>query len=444
MRERLHTKHALLTLVLLVAAPRSGVTQEGAGPVTPDSADAIRASLAQPPAKPRFDAVDAIALPFRVLALPLQAVGYGLAELAGLASSATAGAGTSRVPVVDDLADAGVSAGLGSIGPRSGVAARARYEGIRPFFAEAAFSIRTSQRYRAGLLVGQPERWSLEGAYTFWRNAAPYFWGVGMGTTKGGRSVYLWDQQAIALTGATGARLASNAQLWLTADASFEDNRIGRSADLKDTPAIQDVPEFADLYGVEERTNYLRIGATAALDLAYAAGLQRRGLALQAGAAAYRGVDGSDSDFHRIDLAFLCYLPLNPRQQLALLIIAESNLGDGGAGVPFYHLASLGDSRGARSLDQDRFRDLAMSALMAEWRYEVWREPRERARVESFFFYDTGAVAERLRSLSWGARTESFGLGWRLLTRRGGRFVNYLAFGKEGLRFRITFSTALP
>jgi hypothetical protein len=297
----------------LFVATESGWAQSGSdGPVTPEQADAIRDTLQRPPAKPPFDAVDAVALPFKVLFFPLHLLGLGFAELAGFAIKPD----PKPIPIVVTLQNAGVRAGLGTIGPRSGIAVRLGYGGLPPFFLESAVSIRLSQRHRAGLLLQNPSGQSLEAAYTFWRNAEPYFYGVGVDTERDERNDYLWDQQTVSLNGATRKRVSRSAMLLLAGDLAYEDNRVdrgfsGRTTDIQDT-------RRSELYGVSERVKYVRAGASIGLDLTYARGLQRRGLNLTAGYQYYRGIKGTDSDFQRIETNLFFYLPLNTRQQLAI------------------------------------------------------------------------------------------------------------------------------
>ncbi len=422
---------AALSALLAVAEPALGQdTTTAAGPVTPGRADTIRAALERPPPKPPLGALDIIALPVRILVLPLRIIGYATAELVG-----TAVALSPDPKFLDALAAWGVQVGFGTIGPRSGVAAQARFFRYSPLFLEAGYSIRTSQRYRAGLSFARGPN-LFETAYTFQRNAEPYFWGVGPDTEEENQSDYLLDQQTVSVFGSTFRSVVR-----IDAEAAYEDNRVGRGKDSK-TTNLQDRPGASNLFGVDERTRYVRFNLGATLDLTRNRGFQRVGVLFQGGAALFRGIDGTDSDFHRFDFTLRGYVPLNPRQQFAFQVISELMRGESGGGVPFFHLASLGDSRGARSLDQDRFRDRDMAALMTEWRYEIWRELHERSRVESFLFFDTGAVENRLTELDGSDFVQSFGFGMRIIARTDAFFVTYIAFGDEGPRGRFTFATA--
>lgn len=428
---------AALLVALAIPAGTARAQSGAAGPVTPEQADAIRDTLQRPPASPPFDAVDAVALPFRIVFLPLRLVGLGFAELAGLAIKPN----PKPIPIVETLTHAGVRMGFGSIGPRSGEAVRVGYGGVPPFFLESAVSIRLSQRYRVGLLLQRPTDQSLGVAYTFWRNAEPYFYGIGTDTREQDATDYLWDQQTVEAHGVVVRQVDPAALLRFSAAVAYEDNRVGR-ADRNNTEDIQDDSAYAQLYGVNERVKYVRAGGSLGLDLTYNRGLQRRGVSVEGGYTYFRGVAGTESDFERFDVQLFGYLPLNPRQQLAFLVMTEGNHGTSGQGVPFYHLANLGSERGDRAYHQQRFRDLAMAALMVEWRWEIWRELHERARIESFLFYDSGSVAENVLDIQFKNLRRSIGGGWRLITASGGSLVNYIAYGDDGFRLRLTLNTA--
>lgn len=426
----------ILPALLLSAAPM--LAQEGRSggdPISPDSADTIRASLERPPPKPPFGVLDAVGLPVRIVILPLRLIGTGFAKLVGFVTLPSARPSAHRI-VLDAMARVGLRPAFGTIGPRSGQALLLRFVGARPLFAEVAYSIRQSQRHRAGLLLLGPEDRMFEVAYTFQRNAQPHFWGVGPDTEEEAKSDYLWDQQTVSAVGVTRA-----AVMRFRGKVAYEDNQVGRGFDDK-VQDLQDNPEFAALFGVGERTRYFHADLSIALDLTHETGFQRRGIFIEVGSGLYRGVDDTDSDFHRFHLVLQGYAPLNPRQQLAFQILSEINREDSGQGIPFTHLAILGSSRGARSLNSTRFRDRDMAALMVEWRYEVWRELHERMRVENFVFFDTGGVKHRLTQLGFRDLVQSFGFGIRVMPGPRTRFVTYVALGDEGPRYRLLLNWA--
>jgi len=431
------SRRGSLALIALLLTASAATAQDGsparddAGPVPPDSAAKIRASLNQPPAEPPFDVYDALGLPFRAIVYPVALVGRGAAELIGFAAKL---ARPRETTIFDKLAALGIHPGFGSIGPRSGGAARLRYTGLEPFYVESAFSIRESQLHALGARIASPG-YLFDASYRFVRHAQPHFWGVGPDSPEGGERDYRWDRQ-IAAAVAT-MRLS---RFEIGGGAAYEDNRVARGFDEEELD-LQDTPLAAELFGLRERTEYIVLDLDASFDgTSLAQGLQRRGLYLEAGTAVYLGVDGTPSDFHRFRGAVNGYLPLNPLQSLALRGIAEVNQVDSGVDIPFTHLASLGGDNAARAYRTDRFRDRVLLALMSEWRYEVWRELHERGRAEMFLLFDIGTVASTLSAARLDDARPSYGFGTRLNWRGDVVWLAYLAFGDEGARFDVDFS----
>jgi hypothetical protein len=422
----------------LILPPGSGLCQEpvrptpadSSAPITPDSADVIRASLQRPPAKPPFDAVDAVALPFRVIFFPLGLLGRANAKLVGFISELSK---PQEYTLFEKLVEAGFRPRFGSIGPRSSFAGGILFDRWSPFFIESAISIRGSQLHEVGLDFDRGFS-RFGGSYRFQREAEPHFWGVGPNSGKNDKVDYRWEHQLASALAST--RFST---LTLVGGVGYQDNRVDRGFDDKTTD-IQDT-ELADtLYGVSERTKYAVVNASALLDKTYNRGLQRRGYYLEVAGDLFKGVNGTDSDFHRLRAVLTGFLPANPRQALALRGIAEINTGDGGRSVPFTHLATLGDAAGGRAYKDGRFRDLAVLAFMSEWRYEVWRELHERGRVESFLLLDSGTVGERFRDLRFSNLHWSFGFGMRVIWTSQVRWLAHLAFGEEGALFNLRFS----
>jgi len=406
------------------------VPPDSSGPVTPDSAAVIRASFDRPPAKPPFDAVDAVALPFRVIFFPIRLLGKANAKLVGFATQLNT---PTEVPLFERLVRAGFRPRFGSIGPRSSLAAGVLIDRWSPLSLESSISLRGSQRHEAGLDFGGPDL-RLRGSYLFKRDAEPHFWGVGPGTGKFDFVDYRWDQQL-----ASALASVRFSGLTLVGGLGYQDNRVARGFDNK-TSDIQDNPAADTLYGVNERTRYAVVNTSAVFDKTYDRGMQRRGYYLEVAANLFRGMGETDSDFHRLRAVMTGFLPANPRQALALRGIAEVNQPDSGRGVPFTHLATLGDVAGGRAYKDGRFRDRAVLAFMSEWRYEVWRELQERGRVESFLLMDTGTVGERFKVMRLSELYWSFGFGMRVVWHSEVRWLVYLAFGDDGAQFNISFS----
>jgi hypothetical protein len=401
-------------------------------PVAPDSADAIRASLVRPPGKPPIDAVDIVALPVRIVFFPLRLLGRANAKLVAFGVDRL----QPREPnLFQRFADAGFRPHFGSIGQRSGLAAGMRFDRWSPFFVEGAYSIRGSQRYIVGLDFNRGTR-RLEGSYLFQRDAEPLFWGIGPDTDKEDEVDYRWDRQIVSVVGTL-----RRSGLTLAGGIGYQDNRVGRGSAGGEAD-IQDLPEEDSPYGVNEPTKYFVFNLTSSFDRTHnRADFQARGIFLQLGSTVFLGTDGTDSDFLRLSGDVFGYVPVNIRQQFAIRGLLQINRGRG-EGVPFTHLATLGDEQGSRAYSEGRFRDRDMLAVMTEWRYEVWRELHERGRVESFLFLDTGTVDRRIRDMRLRNLRWSGGFGFRVVWSGQVRWLAYLGFGRDGARLNVNFRWA--
>lgn len=415
------------------ALPAALRAQE-AGPVTPDSADALRAAMEQPPARPPGDVHDILALPVKVAILPLAAVAYGTRALLALAFRPD----RPPNPVIVALGGArewGASPQAGTLGPRSGVAGGLRLERFEPFWLESGLSIRGSQRHAVGVALGDGAGRPGGGAsVAFRRFAEPHFFGVGPSTLEEDVTDFRWDQVDVT----AGGRIPTRPVTWKLS-VGWEENDVGRGFD-DEVPDLQDVADPETLFGLEERTRYARLGAGMEIDLTRWRGLQRRGLWGELAGTAYLGVGGTDSDFLRWEGELVGYVPLNPRQQLAVRALAELNRAQGGRGVPFTHLASLGGDRGLRGFDVDRFRDEDLLALLSEWRYEIWRTIHDDLRQEGFVFLDVGTVGGISRALDLSDLRTSYGFGMRTVAAGTVAFVWYVGFSEEQTAFRVGFS----
>lgn len=386
----------------------------------------------RPPAKPPADAFDVLSLPLRVAMLPLTVVGRGLQGLAAV----TFGAG-GRNPVavaIGDMRAWGVSPRLATVGPRSGPGAGLALERYEPFFVETEVSIRGSQRHRAGVRAGRKDGPGVRAVAEFRRYAEPHFWGVGPDTEPAAASDFRWDRVDLEAVGL----LRSGPVSW-RGELGWEANEVAPGSD-DGVPDLVDGPAADEPFGLRETTRFARFGAGLTLDATRVLGYQRRGFRADLGGTAFVGVGGTDADFLRWTGELVGYLPLNPRQELALRGLLDMNRPRGGRGVPFTHLASLGGSATVRGFERDRFRDLDMVALQSEWRYEIWRSIHDDIRQEGFLFFDAGTVAERIDRIEGSHLRSSYGFGMRTVDERGVALLWYLAFGGEATRFRVKLS----
>lgn len=413
-------------------ADADGASPEPPEAVGPDSAAVLRAALERPPGQPAFDAVDAVTLPFEVATYPLYLVVQGGGELANLLSGA--GPPPGYIQALRDVRRWGLQPGIGSVGPRSGPALTLGLDRWTPFFLESAISVRESQHHRAGLRWGRPGDASggLEASFGFQRDAEPHFWGLGPDTPEAQRSDFLRDRVAADVR----ASLPVAPWLALRARGGWEDNRVAGGFDGS-LPDLQQRFDPDGIFGADERTEFVRAGVGATLDLARRELFQERGVRLSVDATEYLGTGGTPADFHRLAARFAGYLPVNGRQSLVLRSGIESNGADSGRGVPFTHMATLGDGIGGRAYQDQRFRAEEKLWFSGEWRFEAWRELRSRLGLQGFLFLEEGTAVRDLSALESSDWRPSWGGGLRLVTPAGTVVEAYLAGGEEGTRFQV-------
>lgn len=419
------------------AGPAPG---EAADPVSPDSADAIRAALERPPGDYPFDGYDALAVPLRILTFPVAAVGWAARQALALASG---GRGPDPLLQAYRAMDRlGLHPSVGTIGPRSGPAVGVTAEPLPPVFASTAISWRGSRRHVLGLrsteaadtelaAYGRPA--DVRGARTavsFHRHAEPHFWGIGPGTSPEARTDYGWDRWEVE---AAWRGEADPAGLRLAVGA--EENRVRGGADTE-VPDLLDAVDADTLFGAAERTRFLRLHAAGLLDRVRWRAMQPRGYRLEAGGTWFEGVDGTEAGFLRLVGRAAAHLPLNGRQALGVEGIAETNRPSG-RGVPFTHLAALGGDDALRGHESGRFRDRDLVAAKTEWRYEIWRTIHYDARLEGLLFLDAGTVGGSAAPLDLDELRTGWGFGMRAVDRERLLLRWYLGFGGEGTRFSV-------
>lgn len=393
-------------------------------------ADSIRAGFDRPPSRPATDWVDVVEFPLKVVAFPLNVALVKLpAWIAGQALLERKPSGIVRL--YRSVENWGVRPVIrSSIGPRSAVAVEGQLFRYEPWYAHAAISRRGSQRYRAGVLLAGP-RASFTAQVRWQRDAQNVFYGIGPDTDPN-RGLYSRDYWDVRGRGtATITR-----RLTIDGGVGYEDNSIGDPFWTSDE-SIYDEFDTADLYGAEEPTRYVRVVGGTTLDLTRRREFQDTGTWFRVEGAVFRGLSGTDSDFHTITGIAKGYLPLNRRQQFAVRAMTRFARTDGGAGIPFFHLSTLGGTRTALGYSTSRFTDNDVVSLVAEWRYEVWRDIHDIARTEFFLYFGEGAVNERLQDVSASDWKTSYGVGTRMVLKQRLLGVGFLGFSSEGVQVGV-------
>jgi hypothetical protein len=422
------------------SAPHPGSQPTSANASAEDSlaavlarADSARAALVQPAGTyGGVRAMDLIRVPFQLFGATLALGVYGAGAAFMLAEELLIEPATD---VRNRLADVDVNARISTLGTRSWPALVLRYDGAAPFYAEGGYSLRQYEHYEAGVEVGDEALGGVASA-RYRRMRQPHFWGVGPDSREADRSDF---RQDVGGVGASGWWQSPGAPFVLTGGAAWETSRVvGRGWDSS-YPNTSDVFGGDDLFGLDETTEYLRVGGGATLDGTYVEHLQVRGYSVGGEWQYYEGLADTESSFHRLAGDARLFVPANERQLLALRVLAEDHLGEDGLGVPFTHLAHLGDEHGLRGYSGRRFRDRALLAAQLEWRYEVyWHPGFQNLRLEGFAFVDSGAVGPEVGAIDLSDFRTTPGLGLRWVQDGDARGEVFLAHGGEGWRAGVS------
>ena len=407
------------------ATVRDSLAQEGGGPVSPDSADKIRALFRRPPASHPADARDYVGLPLAIVMLPLRllAGGIGIAA-AGISQVLPEGEGPN---LYERMVEWGLEPSVESLGYNAGDGIQLRLTRFAPAFIEGAASvIQSPGAAYVAFGVTTEDRLTDAGA-KFRRLTRAQFWGVGVDSREDDKSNYEWEQ--IQLGGIWEARLSDH--LTFNSAAGWETNRTGLGHN-KNLPDIRETFDPDSLFGSLEVVNYIVGGTKATVDFTHIDILQPRGVRFIGEAFYYGGTGSTDSDFLRLQGEVQGYIPFNQRQSFALRALVETNPG-WGQGVPFYYFAELGGSEDLRGFSTARFRDRDRLTWTAEWRFEAWRELQDRSRAEWFVFWDSGTVMPSLSQITDFRNDWGFGLRFATPSGPGANF--FFAWGDEGFRF---------
>lgn len=410
----------VLATILTLAVP--------AGLARAQSAD--RDTAARPPADPPTDWVDVVTFPWTVATFPLRLLGEGTESVLTLVGRE--GPPSPVRIAYRDLRAWGLSPGVGSVGPRSGPAAKVHLNRWAPLHLRSAYASSGSQRHEAWLQLPESgERFVVRGWFRRW--AQPRFWGVGPTSPASAAVDYQWDQWG----GDAEVGLLRRSWIRLGVRGGYEENQVADGGDSA-VPDITTRYTSEQLFGLGDTKEFVRAGGSLALDFTRRRLFQTRGVELGAESTLFRGVTGTEADFHRIRLRGDGYLPIDLRQSLVLRGRLEFNRSDGGRGVPFTHLAGLGDELGARAYTDYRFRGNDLAAGVAEYRYELWRDSRETVRLGAFLFLEEGVVARRLSEVSSSDWRPSYGFGMRVASRAGPLASWFVADGDEGVRVQVS------
>jgi hypothetical protein len=326
------------------------------------------------------------------------------------------------------------------IGNRSGVGISARWSGSgTPLFLEGGYSLRGYQLARGGLSFGDTLN-GLELAAGHHKLTQIHFWGIGPDASMDDRSDYGYTRREASANG----HLRLFPHVRVSAGGGWDEYTGERGNDAA-RPDLQDT--FAgDLpFGAIGTERFARVEGELDVDFtSIVRGDRLSGVRALAGWSGYRGLSDTDSDFQIGSGDLRVFVPISQRHELALRGLASEVFAERGEGIPLYLLPRLGSSEGLRGQKGWRYRDRAMIAAMAEWRYQVWWHPGDPTyRVDAFVFADHGAVGPSLGDIEGPDYVTTPGIGLRFLDRGIAEVETFLAFGgdkpRAGLKLRASF-----
>lgn len=202
-------------------------------------------------------------------------------------------------------------------------------------------------------------------------------------------------------------------------------------------PQLEARFDSVEVPGLADPPEELMLTAGAMADLRDAPGNPHAGSLLMASVTRFADRDAGLFDFVRAAGEARFYLPLFSRKHvIAARALLSADSPDAGSSVPFYLQQSLGGSHVLRGYPPFRFRDDAVAAVSAEYRFEPV------SRVELAAFYDAGVVAESVSALDGSHRKTSWGGGIRLKSKRSVLFRFDVARSPETTRYLVMTSPA--
>jgi hypothetical protein len=150
---------------------------------------------------------------------------------------------------------------------------------------------------------------------------------------------------------------------------------------------------------------------------------------------AFNDVRGTEDSFGRLEGNAEQFIPTHGGKGVAGLYARTwLSLASGNTTVPFYLMPTLGGGTVLRGYPSYRFRDRHALLLAADYRWAVHKM------ADVVVTYEAGKVARRVPDLGLDNMAHSIAIGVRGHTDKAGLFRADLAYGREGIGFRIGFT----
>jgi len=175
--------------------------------------------------------------------------------------------------------------------------------------------------------------------------------------------------------------------------------------------------------------------ASLAYDTRLSPDYTRTGRFLEGEIHSYTDIDGGEGAFGRFEGTAEQYIPTHGgRGVIGLGARTWLSLSEGARSVPFYLTPTLGGGDLLRAYPSYRFRDRHAMLLTGQYRWAVHKF------VDVAGTYEGGKVAPVVEDLNFDNIAHSIALGLRVHTKKAGLIRTDVAYGREGVGFRIGFS----
>jgi hypothetical protein len=390
-----------------------------------------------------------IDFPYSVAVFPLKAFGLGVEAAAEAVDESPRLRRLARLfPLA--LGPARVSGGI-SVGTGDGFGANASVD--VPEFGASRHAVklrlggqtRGERRAMLGLRLRRSDlSWfEVAGGYRSDHNAR--FWGFGPASPESAESFH---RREVSWGGVTWRRLAGGGDFGGALTGLYS-SVAATGSDHSDAPHLSE--EFAGALppGYRDRSH----GLTAGVELAHENGDRvgppghawrerarpERGGSRRVSASWFEGKGNARVRFWtwRAEAQQFLAMPFSGRA-LALRAFVSRIENEGEDPVPFQRLMTNDDPDVFRGYEDERFRDLGILAMAAEYRWPAWSlKSASSLGVDAYLFTDWGQVFSDVEQIGGGNLTSSWGGGLRLGAE--GLFVGRIEVGasEEGLVFRL-------
>jgi hypothetical protein len=233
-----------------------------------------------------------------------------------------------------------------------------------------------------------------------------------------------------------GSRLQVTIHPHLLATGGFGVERYRtRADDLPQLVEPQPLAPVAPPPGLGAHPFFAHAVASLAFDSRLSPDYTRRGEFFEAVIHSYSDLDGKEDSFGRFEGTAEQYIPTHgDRGVIGLGAQTWLSISDGARSVPFYLTPTLGGGDLLRAYPSYRFRDRHAMLLTAQYRWAVHKY------ADVAGTYEGGKVAPVVEDLNFDNMAHSIAIGLRVHSKKAGLLRTDVAYGREGVGFRIGFS----